>query len=89
MADIPFSYEDFEQTRKQLVKVIHSKLTEEDRLFLMSFKEGLPDWGLLSVKNAKELPALRWKLQNIEALRKKNSEKHDEMLKTLEGKLYP
>jgi predicted nucleotidyltransferase component of viral defense system len=89
MADIPFSYEDFEQTRTQLVKEIHSKLSEEDRLFLMSFKEGLPDWELLNVKNAEELPAVRWKLQNIEVLRKKKSEKHDEMLKTLAGVLYP
>ena len=88
MAVIPFSYEDFEQTRKKLVKEIHSKLTEEDRLFLMSFKEGIPDWELLNVKNAKELPAILWKLQNIEVLRKKNSKKHDEMLKTLEAVLY-
>lgn len=88
MADIPFSYEDFEKTREQLEKDIHSKLTEEDRLFLMSFKEGIPDWELFSVKNAKELPAIRWKLQNIEVLRLENSKKHVEMLKTLEGALY-
>ena len=39
MADIPFSYEDFERTREQLVNEIHSMFTEKDRLFLMSFKE--------------------------------------------------
>lgn len=88
MADIPFSYEDFERTREQLVKEIHSKITEEDRLFLMSFKKGNPDWVLLSVPNAKELPAVRWKLKNIEILRKKNSKKHDELLKALKGALY-
>jgi predicted nucleotidyltransferase component of viral defense system len=88
LSDIPFSYEDFERTREQLVKEIHSLLTEEDRMFLMSFKKGNPDWELLSVKNAKELPAVRWKLQNIDVLRKKNSKKHDEMLNALKGALY-
>ena len=88
LSDIPFSYEAFEQTREQLVEEIHSKLTEEDRLFLMSFKKGNPYWELLSVPNAKELPAVRWKLQNIEVLRKKNPKKHNEMLKALNGALY-
>ena len=36
---ILWSSEDFEHTRTMLVKEIHSKLTEEDRLFLMSFKK--------------------------------------------------
>lgn len=88
MADIPFSYEDFERTRKQLVEEIHSKLTEEDRLFLLSFKEGNPIWELFNVRKAKELPAIRWKLQNIAVLKKENSKKHNEMLKALEGVLY-
>ncbi len=88
MADIPFSYEDFEKTREQLVNEIHSKLTEKDKLFLMSFKNGTPDWKLFGVRNAKELPAIRWKLQNIEVLRLENSKKHNEMLKALEGALY-
>jgi len=51
MADIPFSYYDYERTRIQLVGEIQSKLTNDDRLFLMSFKEGKPDWEKLPVKN--------------------------------------
>jgi len=51
MADIPFSYDDYERTRIQLVGEIQSKLTNDDRLFLMSFKEGKPDWEKLPVKN--------------------------------------
>jgi predicted nucleotidyltransferase component of viral defense system len=88
MADIPFSYEDFERTRKQLVNDIHLKLTEKDRLFLMSFKEGIPDWEKFIVSNAKELPAINWKLQNIIRLKKENSKKHKEMVRSLERALY-
>jgi predicted nucleotidyltransferase component of viral defense system len=88
MADIPFSYEDFERTREQLVNDIHLKLTEKDRLFLMSFKEGIPDWEKFIVRNTKELPAINWKLQNIIRLKKENSKKHKEMVRSLERALY-
>ena len=88
MADIPFSYEDFERTREQLVNDIHLKLTEKDRLFLMSFKEGTPDWEKFIVRNAKELPAINWKLQNIIRLKIENSKKHKEMVRSLERALY-
>ncbi len=88
MVDIPFTYEDFERTREQLVNDIHLKLTEKDRLLLMSFKEGIPDWGKFKVRNAKELPAINWKLQNIIRLKKENSKKHKEMVRSLERALY-
>lgn len=88
MADIPFSYDDFERTREQLVNDIHLKLTEKDRLFLMSFKEGIPDWGNFIIRNAKQLPAVNWKLQNIIRLKKENSKKHKEMARSLERALY-
>lgn len=88
MADIPFIYEEFELTRVQLVNDIHSKLTEKDRLFLMSFKEGIPDWKRFIVRNAKQLPAVNWKLQNIIRLKKENSKKHKEMVRSLERALY-
>ncbi len=40
MAFIPFTYEDFEATRKQLVQEISESLTDSDREFLLSFKRG-------------------------------------------------
>ena len=88
MADIPFSYDDYERTRIQLVGEIQSKLTNDDRLFLMSFKEGNPDWEKLPVKNAKELPAIQWKLQNIERLKHDNPKKHKHMVSVLEKVLF-
>jgi predicted nucleotidyltransferase component of viral defense system len=88
MADIPFSYEDFERTREQLVNDIHLNLTEKDRLFLMSFKEGTPDWESFIVRNVKELPAIKWKLKNIIRLKKEDSRKHKEMVRSLERAFY-
>lgn len=88
MANIPFSYYDYERTRQKLVSVIHSRLTITDRLFLMGFKEGNPDWEKLSAGNTKLLPAVQWKLQNIEKLILDNPEKHRQLVKALENKLF-
>jgi len=84
MANIPFSYDDYERTRVQLVGQVRSKLTNDDRQFIMSFKDGNPDWEKLSVKNARELPSVHWKLQNIERLKHDNPRKHKEMVSVLE-----
>jgi len=83
MSDIPFSYEEFEETRKKLVSEIITKLTIEDRVFLVSFKEADPIWEFFNVENAKELPAVRWKLNNISKLKQENPGKHRDLVYTL------
>lgn len=87
MADIPFSYEEFEKTREELVEVVHSSFSFEDRLFLVSFKEIDPVWEFLPVGSAQDLPAFRWKLQNLERLKKANPQKHKELLDALDKTL--
>lgn len=87
MADIPFSYEDFERTREELVNLVHSNLSGEDRKFILSFKEVDPIWELLPVSNAKDLPAVRWKLQNLERLKKENFIKYQNLLSALDKTL--
>ncbi|MBM3420110.1 MAG: nucleotidyl transferase AbiEii/AbiGii toxin family protein [Bacteroidetes bacterium] len=85
MSDIPFTYEDFESTRKQLIEEINSSLTETDRTFLLSFKRGNPDWSLFSHKRLSEMPAVQWKLLNIQNLIKSNPQKHQELLIKLDS----
>jgi len=88
MSDRPFSYEEFEKTREELVSEIRSKLTIEDRVFLVSFKEADPIWEYFSVENASELPAVRWKFQNIERLKQENTKKHTDLVNTLYKVLF-
>ncbi|MDX2443275.1 MAG: nucleotidyl transferase AbiEii/AbiGii toxin family protein [Bacteroidales bacterium] len=88
MSDIPFSYEEFEKTREELVSEIKSKLTIEDLVFLVSFKEADPIWEYFGVKNANELPAVRWKFQNIERLKQENPKKHMDLINTLYKVLF-
>ncbi len=68
--------EDLIKTREKLVKSINKLLTYEERKFLLSFNKGKPKWDLLDIEGAKKLPAVRWKLLNIN---KMDSDKHEEV----------
>ncbi|NJK94511.1 MAG: nucleotidyl transferase AbiEii/AbiGii toxin family protein [Bacteroidales bacterium] len=87
MTAAPFSYEEYENTRKRLLNEIHSKLKETDKSFLLSFKNGEPDWKLFPVENLKDFPAVKWKLENLKKLKETNPKKHAEFVKVLEEKL--
>lgn len=79
-----FTYECFDDTRKTLIKNIHSVLDKADKLLLLSFKLGEPDWSYTSINNLQNLPAVQWKLANIKRLIKDNSRKHKELVKKLQ-----
>lgn len=87
MTVTPFSYETFESTRKQLLETVLKSLTKDDRDFLLSFKKGEPQWELLPTLDLKHLPAVQWKLLNIQNLIRTNPTKHKEMLQALNEKL--
>uniref|UniRef100_Q3ARB4 Ync n=1 Tax=Chlorobium chlorochromatii (strain CaD3) TaxID=340177 RepID=Q3ARB4_CHLCH len=82
-----FSYDDYESTRKRLVKEIHEHLSDTDKRFLLSFKSGTPDWELLPMDNLRLMPAVQWKLANIVKLKAQNSAKHKAQLKALDNAL--
>lgn len=87
MTNAPFTYEDFEFTRERLISEILKSLTNEDRKLLISFSEGAPKWNLFPYEKLKELPAIQWKLQNIQKLIKANPEKNAAQKKALLEKL--
>ena len=83
MTDVPFTYEDFENSRKILVSRVQSMLTEKDKAFLVSFKSGTPEWQLSDIDSLRTLPAIAWKLLNIQKLKQNDPTKH----RSLIGKL--
>jgi len=87
MSDITFTYEDFESTREQLIRVVDSGLSESDRSFLLSFKGGKPEWDLFPVPGLNKMPAVQWKLKNLQNLIKSDPEKHKEQIFKLESLL--
>lgn len=64
--DVP--YEELVKVRSTLVDLIKQILTKDEKIFLISFKSGEPDWNLLGVDGIKDLPAVQWKLINIQKI---------------------
>lgn len=87
MALQPFTYEDFETTRKRLIVEIHKGLAGDHRRFLISFKAGEPDWTLFPVPALNAMPAIQWKLANVRRLRDHNAVKHAKQLLALKEAL--
>ena len=63
--------ETLEATLPRLVEMLHAHLTEDDKAFLLSFKEGSPDWEHLGIPHIEQLPSVRWKLLNLDKMTKK------------------
>jgi hypothetical protein len=74
-------------TREQLISEIRFHLDESSKRFLLSFHEMKPDWDLLGPPNVRNLPAIRWKLMNLERLRTEQPVKYQETLENLEAML--
>lgn len=88
MAFTPFSYEDYEAAREQLADLIQNIFTSKDKQFLLSFKKREPDWDLAN-STFQNLPAIKWKLLNLQKLRKNNPKKHQLLYEKLEAVLNP
>jgi predicted nucleotidyltransferase component of viral defense system len=81
MTEIPVTVEELEATREHLIKAIHLGMTEKEKRFLLSFKNREPDWSMLGIDGVEKLPAVRWKMHNLQKIPK---DKHEKALKALE-----
>ena len=88
MTDISFSYEDYESTRKELIERVNQILTKEDKEFLISFEQGVPEWDKCCAGDLSEYPSVKWKLQNILKLKATNPEKYNDGVEKLNGHLF-
>jgi hypothetical protein len=70
MTDRPVTCAELEGARERLVREIKNKLTVSQKDFLVSLKQGEPEWGLLGLPGIERLPALQWKLENIRKMEK-------------------
>lgn len=76
------SYDELVATRFDLVKLLLKSLSEKERKFLLSVKEGNPNWTLLPIPGIEKLPGLEWKRLNI---LKMDKIKHKEALQKLKN----
>jgi len=82
MTNEEFTYEEFERIRKKLVLLIQKTLTDSEKEFLLSFVSGNPIWKDFDYS---KYPAIKWKLLNINKLKKENPIKFSESINKLEN----
>ena len=84
MTDEAVSLDELKATRETLIAKIVADMPEAHRKFLVSFERGQPDWALLGLPAAADLPAVKWRQQNLDKLPK---EKRDALVRALEKAL--
>ena len=78
----PVDLAQLEATQQALLQAIRRQFTERDAEFLLSLKQGAPNWSLLALPGVEHLPAVRWKLGNIQSM---SVEKRRDALARLEA----
>ena len=88
MASFEVEYEKLVRVRKTLVEEINKRITDDERTFLISFKEGRPKWELLGIDGVEKMPAVQWKLYNVKKMDPaKHKESVDKLKRVLETKV--
>lgn len=84
MTSDEINLDELVDVRKKLIQIVKASLTEEQKKFILSFKNRTPEWELSDIVGIENYPSVRWKLINLERMSK---EKHTEALKKLKDYL--
>jgi hypothetical protein len=87
MTTDPVSLDVLLETRARLRTELPQRLTGNQREFLVGLARARPDWNLLKCSYAADLPALRWKLANLQTFQKSRPDDFQSQGKELEVKL--
>ncbi len=82
----PIQLSALHETQKRLISELPRTLSASHREFLLSIVRADPDWGLMPFRHLAELPALKWKLLNLEKLRSRNRKRFDDQYQELVAK---
>lgn len=77
---------ELEAARDALIATMVRDMPGQHRRFLLSFKRGAPGWTLLDIPAAQDLPAVKWKQQNLDKL---PADSRAALADRLERVLYP
>jgi predicted nucleotidyltransferase component of viral defense system len=81
MTDKPVSLDELTAAREALIADIVGNMPKDHRQFLVSFERGKPAWPLLVLPAAAQLPAIKWRQQNLDKL---SAAKRDALVARLE-----
>jgi len=66
MTTAPVRIEDLIATREEMIEIIVGQMPQEHRDFLIGVERGSVQWQLAGLQEVAELPAVRWKLSNLD-----------------------
>jgi len=81
MTQQPVELDDLLAAREALISEIVGSMPDAHRKFLLAFERGEPDWSAIDLKGAADLPAIRWRQQNLDSL---SIEKRETLVRQLE-----
>lgn len=84
MTDRPVRLDELLEAREALIREIIGNMPDDHRRFLISFERGEPEWPLLGLEHASDLPAVQWRRLNLDKL---SQEARGNLVKELERKL--
>lgn len=77
MTSEPVPLGELEDARRSLRKQVLKGLKDHHKHFLLGLVRLEPDWSLMPFGHLQELPALKWKMQNLAKLRRSNPKKFE------------
>lgn len=83
----PITLTELQQVRSKLKRELPAALTANQHQFLLGLVAGEPDWSLMKCPHLSQLPAIKWKLQNLAKLKKSNPDKFAQQAKELRERL--
>ena len=87
MTTAPVRLQALLDTRERLFRELPAALDANEREFLRSLVRARPDWSLLGIPHLEELPAIRWRLQNLEQLSRSQPERFRALADALDDRL--
>ena len=87
MTTEPISLDALLKTRARLREELPQRLTPKHQQFLAGLARAQPDWALLQCPHASELPALRWKLDNLQTFSQRRPADFEKQAATLDALL--
>jgi len=69
MTTAPVRIEDLIATREEMIEIVVGQMPQDHREFLIGVERGDVRWQLADLQEVAELPAIRWKLSNLDKVR--------------------
>lgn len=87
MTTEPVTLDALLAVRERMFGELPSALDANEREFLRTLVRAQPDWSLLGIPHLEELPAIRWRLQNLEQLSRSQPERFRALADALDERL--